>query len=327
MVRADDIVRLACDPGLAENGIAYACRSLGNHHIRADLAGYRQFRRLAAGAMTELAFRHHLVEQNVPFEVTRPMPFGDPNRFMVKLRGRRCELRTFLITDPRQAAVMRANPGILLDVPALVPTSDYADEGKSPEDMCLFAFLPANVAEERDEAGVRAGLEGRSHLMFLMPAGWAHPRSWMPLGPLIVKAESGNGMEVEIGGEDREKQPLVVLLNLPPGGRLVIQEDFHSLTYVHARTRVAGRLGLRSPSRPSALVIGRGNWHDAWLDARELYLVGWLSREEFRNRAGALRAGSHVWQFYRTRVDNLAVRVSDLKPIGRLFEQASKSRA
>ncbi len=327
MVKAEDIVRLACDAGLTENGIAYACRSLADHHLKANAAGYGQFRRMAAGAMAELALRHHLLDRAVPFEVWGPPPFGDPNRFTVSLRGRRCELRTFLITDRRQAASIHANPELLLDVPALVPDSDYVEEGKSPEDVCLFAFLPADSPSVGHGTDPSIGMHRRSHLIYLMPSAWAHPRSWRPLGALAVKAERGDTLRLEIGGVDRDRKMLISSQNIVPGERLEVQGDFHSLTYAHAGARPEGRLGLRFSSRPGPVVINRDDWNDVWLEASDLYLVGWLSRDEFRNRAVRLHAGSRVFQYRSTKLDNLAVRVSELKPIQRLLELASHTPA
>lgn len=325
MLTTDDVESLACGPELVEAGLSYACRSLANHHVRANLSGYAQVRRMAAGAMAELAFRHHLVEQGVPFEVARPPAFGDPGRFVVTLRGRHCDLRSYLITDQRQVACLGANPELLLQVPALIPVEDYADEGKSPEDLCLFAFIPAATAQSHDGIVEFPGIEIRSHLLYLMPAGWAHPRRWIPLGSLAAKAERGTPMEFRIGGEDRDRQPLVKSMTIGPGTRVEIEGDYHSLTYLHAKTRPTGRVGLHCSSQSRTLVIGPGDWQDVWFEAANIYLVGWLSREEFRLRARLLRAGTRVFQFSRTRVDNLAVDVSNLKPIDRLLEKASQT--
>ena len=58
-----------------------------------------------------------------------------------------------------------------------------------------------------------------------------------------------------------------------------------------------------------------GVWHG-------YFLTGWITREEFRRRATLIREGSRVFQYDQTRTKNLAVPVSDLKPMSELFEQA-----
>jgi len=50
-------------------------------------------------------------------------------------------------------------------------------------------------------------------------------------------------------------------------------------------------------------------------------LAGYIAREEFSRRASFIQAGSRVFQYHKTQVKNLAVPVSDLKPLSELFER------
>jgi hypothetical protein len=52
-----------------------------------------------------------------------------------------------------------------------------------------------------------------------------------------------------------------------------------------------------------------------------ILFVGWLTREEFRQRASLIPAGARVFQYSQTRTKNLAVPVADLKPLGGLLEK------
>jgi hypothetical protein len=62
------------------------------------------------------------------------------------------------------------------------------------------------------------------------------------------------------------------------------------------------------------------DWQDVWLEGKEICLLGWITRAEFAMRARPVRAGARVFQFAVTKVKNLAVEVSSLKPIRRLLE-------
>jgi hypothetical protein len=53
----------------------------------------------------------------------------------------------------------------------------------------------------------------------------------------------------------------------------------------------------------------------------DILLVGYMTREEFSHRASFVQAGARVFQYDQTHVKNLAVPVSDLKPLSELFEQ------
>jgi hypothetical protein len=53
----------------------------------------------------------------------------------------------------------------------------------------------------------------------------------------------------------------------------------------------------------------------------DIFLTGWMSREEFRRRAYSILPGARVFQYDETRVKNLAVNVRDLRPLGALLEK------
>ena len=53
----------------------------------------------------------------------------------------------------------------------------------------------------------------------------------------------------------------------------------------------------------------------------DIYLGGWITRAQFRQRARIVREGSRVFQYDRTRVKNLAVSISDLRPLSDLLER------
>jgi hypothetical protein len=56
----------------------------------------------------------------------------------------------------------------------------------------------------------------------------------------------------------------------------------------------------------------------------DILLAGWLTREEFNRRAQPIREGARVFQYEHTRTKNLAVPVSDLKPLSQLFERVKE---
>jgi hypothetical protein len=53
-----------------------------------------------------------------------------------------------------------------------------------------------------------------------------------------------------------------------------------------------------------------------------MLLAGYITRDEFSRRARFVQTGSHVFPHHATHVKNLAVPMSDLKPLFELFEKA-----
>jgi len=112
---------------------------------------FERLRRIVAGVAVELAFRRYLSQQNIPFDVKGATPFTDPDRYDVSLGGHRCDIKSFLISHRAQITSLRADPGLILQAPALVPLDQYSADGHSDNDLYLFAFLTGLVAASPDD--------------------------------------------------------------------------------------------------------------------------------------------------------------------------------
>jgi hypothetical protein len=236
VLTAFDLLRLPYTRDLTEGGIAYALHALPYLHYRMGSSPYEHLRRVVAGAMVELAFRRYLSEQGIPFEVKSAAPFAEPDRYDVALGGRRCDLKTFLISHREQVAEIRRDPQMLLRAPALVASDQHAGGGH-PNDLYLFAFLPALVTASQSDLQKVIDTKQPHALVHVMPEGWKRPSKWSPLGTLVLKSEAEERLTIEIGGQAEGRERRSCSLNLPPQTRLEVQTDLFSLTYLHAQSR------------------------------------------------------------------------------------------
>jgi len=321
MIDVRDFIHLPYTPDLNEGGIAYALRSLSYSFDRAGSSPYDRLRRTVASVAVELAFRRYLSGQNIPFEVKGAAPFTDPDRYDVTLGGRRCEIKAFLISHLEQTDEMKRNPAVLLDAPALVPSDQHAAEGRSENDLYLFAFVSGHIAASRDDLRKVAESKQPHYFLHVMGEEWRKPLNWNPLGPLALKSESEEEMLIEINGQAEGREFVTRLLSLPPQTRVLMEDPFYSLTSVHVHCLPKARLGIRCEARKETYLISHLEWGNIEVYGVDIFLVGYLSRGEFRRRAAALPPNSRVFQYNRTHVKNLAVPVSDLQPLNRLFEQ------
>jgi hypothetical protein len=327
MLTASDLLHLPYTPDLTEGGIAYAVRSLPYTFDRMGGSPYDRLRRIVAGVAVELAFRRYLGEQGVPFDVQGATPFTDPDRYDVSLGGHRCDLKSFLITHRRQISDMRRDPATVLDAPALVPLDQHLAEGRSDDDLYLFAFLSGVIAAARDDLqkALRAGQA--CCLVHVLPGSWGRPHTWAPLGPLVLKSESDAPLSVELAGQDDSRDFLSRSLTLQPHTRTVVDAPFHALSSVRADRLPGRRLGLHSPVRDETLLIAPHEWGNIWVYGMQILMAGYMQRGEFRRRARPIPPGSRVFQYDRTRARNLAVPVAQLKPLGELFESVRRWKA
>lgn len=327
MITSLDLLRLPYTPDLIEGGIAYALHSLPyNYHLTSPSL-YERLRRTVAGAAMELAFRRCLAGQDIPFEVKGARPFTEPDRYDVTLGGRRCEIKSFLISHRDQISQVRRSPQVLLGTPALVESDLHAGDGYSGHDLYLFAFLCGLVAAS--QADLRKVIETRQPytLVHAMPETWVRPSKWTPLGKLVLKSEAEESLTLEIGGQDEGREMRSCTVVLPPRTRIEVEPGFFSLVYVQAKSKPGARIGIHSPLRKETFLVAPAGWGNIWVYGMDLLLAGYMTHEEFSRRASFIQAGSRVFQYDRTHVKNLAVPVSDLKPLSELLARAKEWNA
>jgi len=321
MLSPSDLLHLPYTRDLTEGGIAYAVRSLPYTYNRMSGSQYDRLRRIVAGVAVELAFRRHLSEQDIPFDVMGATPFTEPDRYDVSLGGRRCDIKSFLITYREQIAEMKRNPQAVLNAPALVPSDQNAAEGHSDNDIYLFAFLSGLIAASQEDLKKVISANRPHYLIHAMPDAWTRPVEWNPLGRLVLKSDSEQTQTVEIGGQDAGRETRTRVVEVPPRTRVEVEEGFFSVSYIHIQSMPNARIGIRSSERKETHLIGALDWGNIWVYGMDVLLAGWLTRGEFNRRADPVQAGARVFQYDLTRTKNLAVPVFDLKPLSELFER------
>ena len=324
MITTSNLLHLPYTRDLTEGGIAYALRSLPYTYNRMGGSVYDRLRRIAAGVAVELAFRRYLAEQNVPFDVKGATPFTEPDRYDVALGGRRCDIKSFLITYREQIAEMRRNPQIVLNAPALVPSDQNAAEGHTDKDIYLFAFLSGLVAASMEDMQKAIHKKQPVHLVHVMPDAWLRPSDWKPLGKLVLKSESAETQLVEINGQVEGREMRTSTVELPPNTRVQMDENFFTVAYIQSKSLPGARIGIHSSARKETYLINPLDWGNIWVYGMDVLLAGWLTRAEFNHRASPLHEGARVFQYDRTRTKNLAVPVHDLKPISDLLERVKE---
>jgi hypothetical protein len=265
-----------------------------------------------ASAAVELAFRRYLSDQKIPFEVKSALPFTGHDQYDVVLGERRCEIKSFFISHRQHISRVQRDPQLLLQAPALIASDQHAAEGHSPRDLYLFAFLIEQSGET----------EGSHYLIHVMPDAWNRPSGWNPVGKLVLKSDSEQTQILEIGGQDEGRVMRSCMVELPPRTRVEIENGFFSLAYIHTLSSPPARIGIHSPTRRETYIIDARDWGDIWIHGTDIWLAGYITREEFRRRASFIPAGSRVFQYTETKVKNLAVPTSDLRPLSDLFEHA-----
>src|SRR3989304_3317594 len=275
MLQSSAILRLPYDRSLPLAGIEYAKKALHYTYNRMHLKPEARLRKSVAGVAVELAFQRWLDEAHVPYDRLGMTPFTEKDRYDLRLGGRRCDLKSFLVGDRAKITALRRDPAGLLHAEALVPEDQLASDALAENDVYLFGFLAGSETRSLSDLKkiARAGQE-----MYLLytpkPPSWLNLNDWRSLGRLALKAHSPQFLPAE-----------------------------------------GGAVGGHSPTLRETLLIEPADWTNIWVYGLEIFIAGWLTKAEFRARGRKLPRGSPVKLYARTQTDNRAAPVRDLRPL------------
>jgi len=324
MLTLSDFLHLGYTPDLTDGGIAYAIRSLPYTYDRMGGSPFSRLRRIVAGVAVELAFRRHLSEQDIPFDVKGATPFTDPDRYDVSLGKHRCDIKSFLISHRRQISSLRTQPELLLKAPALVPSDQHAADGHCDDDLYLFAFLSDLIAASHEDLGKALDAGQPTYLIHTLPKKWSRPVNWQPINPLTLKSESDAILTVEVAGQAAGREFLTRKMELPPSTRVEVTDEFYAVSSIHVNKLPGARVGIHSQYMGEPYIIDLFAWGNNWLYGMGITLTGYISYDEFGRTSSQIQPGSRVFQYSKTKIKNLAVPVSDLKPLPALFERVKE---
>lgn len=321
MITPNDFIKLPYTPDLTEGGIAYATRSLSYTYDRMGGSLYSRLRRIVSGVAVELAFRRYLGEQAIPFDVKGATPFSEPDRYDVSLGGHRCDIKTFVMSKRNQITSTRRAPELVLRAPALIPSDQFVSDHYSDQDLYLFAFLFGLTTNSPEDIQKAVDAEQRTYLIHPLRNDWSRPANWAPFGRLALKSECSVPINIEIGGQDADRNFITEKLTLEPLKRVFAVNQYYSLAYVHCESIADARVGLHSASKGEMVLIQPHEWGNIWIYGMDIWLTGYISHDEFRRKASTIFAGSRVFQYSKTQTKNLSVPIADLRSLTELFER------
>ncbi len=311
------IVRLPFDDSLTRAGVAYAKLSLHYTFNRMGLNHAARLRKIVAGVAVELAFQRWLDAENLTYDRLGATAFTDKDRYDLRLGGRLCDLKSYLISDKAKIKAVRHDPATLHQAEALVPEDQFRASRLEPNDLYVFGFLAGQETRSLDDQ--RAAQE-RGQPLYLLATlsqeAWLGRTAWRSLGRIFLKADTP--LTVEVGGQNADRAAQNETLALPAGKWVATEKPFHAVLYLHTPTPPTEAIAIHSEGLGETLIVDPFAWVNIWVYGVEVFLAGWLTRREFETHSRLLPAQSAVWQYPRTRTLNRAVPVQDLWPLADL---------
>ncbi len=320
MLSTNQFIKLAYTPDLTEAGIQYAVRSLHYTYDRMGGSLYSRLRRIVGGVAVELALRRSLTEQDIPFDIKGATPFTEPDRYDLSLGGHRVDLKTFIISKRNQISTIRRDLKQLLQAPALIPEDQFVSANHNDADLYLFAFLLGLSTNSPEDIQKAFDAGQKTYLIHPLQSSWARPSGWLPLGRISLKSECTIPITVELGGQNADREFITHQIELEPLKRETLTLPLHNLAYLHANEIPDARIGIHSAAKSETYLIQPHEWGNIWIYGMDIWLTGYMARDEFRRKANVIHAGSRVFQYSKTQTKNLSVSVGELRPLNELFD-------
>lgn len=321
MVTESDFITLPFTPDMTQMGIKYACQSLPYTYDRMGGNRFIRLRRIVAGKAVELAFKRHLNNAEVPHNMEGSTPFTDPDHYDIAIGGRRCDIKSFMLTQKKRISEIRKEPQKLLGAQALVPIDQMKNEQLNDDDIYIFAFLTAMLTPNQRALKKAVAAGQPIYMIHALPKKWARPEKWGNLGELAVKSNMASPIKLVLGGQDDEHKSRTEHLILDPQNRRAAKQQFSTLSYLYTPSFPDGTVGVHSSTMDETYLVDPLDWSNIWVYGMDVIFGGYITRGEFRKKAARLPAGSHVFQYARTRTENFSLLIRNLHPLNKLFER------
>jgi hypothetical protein len=151
MLSAADLIYIPFSSELTKAGTDYLCQCLSRDQASIKLSDPKELHRFVCQTVAELAFRRHLDEHEILYELVTTSPFSKPEHLNAVLGGRRCEVFCFPLFQRANIRQLIQEPDRILSAPALVPVHEVDQAKYTSEDILIFAYLTGLIAVEKQD--------------------------------------------------------------------------------------------------------------------------------------------------------------------------------
>lgn len=322
MTTCDDFLSIECSPDLIQAGTASVSRALVKS---VEFASESKFDRLRQGVVNravELAFRRYLGEKQIPHQLVEPASFSGADAMDVSFGGRRAVVFGQLVSQRGTIRQVQKAPELLTRSAAYLP-GENPPGGYQDADLYIFAALTGLVTRSHEE--IQKALVAGQPLWMVhpMPAEWARPEGWGPLGELLVKGDISEAIELTLHGLEEGRGYVSRRVTLAPRERVSAGDGFYALNALHTESLPDGPVGVHSPGLGETLLVSSYQWGNIWVYGIRMYFLGYISQGDYNRQAKKLPAGK-LETFDRCGERELVgVPVGALRPLSDLFSRAA----
>lgn len=322
MVAANDFITIPYTADMTRAGIKYACESLQQSYFHQRGDHHKRLRKIVAEKAAILAFTRHLNKINLPYHFRSYTSFSDPSHYDITIGGRRCEIRSSQFFPRKLIRSIHKKPHQLLQAQACLPRDQFENMNKTGKDILIFAFLTSLITPNISTVKKAVSAGQPIFLLHIMPKKWAYPDQWQTLGELVVETNNPNLISLEISGQDKYRRVETEYLTLKSKTPAIIHDHFYSIQYFGTTSLPEETIAVHSASFQETSRIKPTAWKNIWVYGMQIFFCGYITRDEFWEKATLLPGGSRAFQYVITTTENFSIPIQDLHPLNDLFERA-----
>jgi len=198
-----------------------------------------------------------------------------------------------------------------------VPADQVASRNLKEEDVYVFPVMTGRVIRNiNDVYGLFAKGQHKYLLHCFWEYAWIKNEDWRSLGKLILESKMREKIRVRIGGQGEDKELLVEKVALLPSQKKKTDKEFYTALFVQTCDTPSGNLNIKSVKIKKTEEIGTQEWGNIWLYDALVYVTGYMSKGEFKNKSKKIpRFYKHCKQYGETKTENQTLLVKELSSL------------
>jgi len=324
MIDREDIFIVRVKTDTITKSVEYSQKSLHYTFNRMGKGNiYDRVRNIVSGVIMENAFKRLLDYHKVFYELLGNTHWTKKDKYDVGIRGNRYDIKGFFISDSEKIKNIEKDKRWLLDCSALVPADQIESRTLKNDDYYVFPFLIGRYIKNIQEMYSLFGVPEEKYLVHLFwDYSWFKNPDWRTLGKIIIESKMNEKIHVAIGGQDKSKELLIEKLLMIPLSTHKTNAEFYTLLFVQTNDTPTGKLIIESREIDKKEIIKSSDWGNIWLYDGLVYVTGYMSKGEFKEKSKySARFSKDIKQYSETKTDNREIKIQELRSLREILPQ------
>ena len=324
MVAADEFIHLPYTLDLTRAGLVYACKRITQINLDDENDPINEMRLLVSQTVVELAIKRYLHQNKIPHYYSQLMLFSDPDHMILTIGGRRCVICNTIISNKKTIRKTRISPSTLLVHPVHIVDDLLHNQLLTNDDIFIFSILFSLITTSRQDCLKAKQASEPIYQVALLPSHWPGSKKQGSLGNLECICQYPEDLTIQIGATGFDHNYLTTTMEIKSGRATINLNNFSEIHFLGTDNIPHGKINLVDNKLKSTITIQPWDWRNIWLYGLEILLAGFTTLGNLKQQNHRTRNINGISYSRSPSKDYLSIPVSNLYPLGELFNQAKQ---